>query len=54
MGAIATLWPAGTGVRLVFCHVQGEEQSPQVFTGLEGREDSKFNEMEVKKTVSVS
>ena len=52
VGAIARLWPAGQDVRLVFCHVQGQEESPQDFTGFEGREDSKFNELEVKKTVS--
>lgn len=52
-GRVEGLWPAGPDVRLVFCHVVGQEESPHDCTGAEGREESKFNEQEVKKTVSV-
>ena len=46
-------WPGGPDVRVVFCHVMGTEESPQDYTGPEGREESKHNPQEVNAVVSV-
>ena len=53
VGLVPGFWPAGSHVRVVFCHVMGTEESPQDYTGPEGREESKYNLQEVQAVVSV-
>ena len=52
-GLVPGFWPGGSQVRVVFCHVMGTEESPQDYTGPEGREESKHNPQEVQAVVSV-
>lgn len=53
VGRLPGFWPGGPDVRVVFCHVMGTEESPQDYTGPEGREESKHNPQEVEAVVSV-
>lgn len=53
VGLLPGFWPGGSHVRVVFCHVMGTEESPQDYTGPEGREESKHNPQEVEAVVSV-
>ena len=52
VGRLPGFWPGGSDVRVVFCHVMGTEESPQDYTGPEGREESKHNPQEVEAVVS--
>lgn len=52
-GLVPNFWPGGPNVRVVFCHVMGTEESPQDYTGPEGREESKRNPQEVNVVVSI-
>lgn len=52
-GLVQNFWPGGSNVRVAFCHVVGTEESPQDYTGPEGREESKHNPQEVNVVVSV-
>ncbi len=53
VGLVPGFWPGGSQVRVVFCHVMGTEESPQDYTGPEGRAESKHNPQEVQAVVSV-
>ena len=53
VGHVPGFWAGGPEVRVVFCHVAGREESPQDYTGPEGREESKHNPQEVQAVVSV-
>ena len=53
-GLVPGFWPGGSHVRVVFCHVMGTEESPQDYTGPEGREESKYNQQEARAVVSVT
>lgn len=52
VGRLPGFWPGGSHVRVAFCHVMGTEESPQDYTGPEGREESKHNPQEVEAVVS--
>lgn len=52
-GLVQNFWPGGSNVRVVFCHVVGTEESPQDYTGPEGREESKHNPQEVNVVLRV-
>lgn len=51
VGDLPGFWAGGSAVRVVFCHVTGSEESPQDYTGPEGREESKHNPQEVQSVV---
>ena len=51
VGDLPGFWAGGSAVRVVFCHVAGSEESPQDYTGPEGREESKHNPQEVQAVV---
>jgi len=45
-------WKSGKNVPMAFCHVEGEEESSSITTA-HGNEQSKANEKEVRKVVSL-
>ena len=51
-----TFWPAmvrqGKDIPIVFCHVEGQEESTRIASA-ESNEESKWNHEEVKKTVCI-
>ena len=51
IGDLPGFWAGGPAVRVVFCDVAGSEESPQDYTGPEGREESKHNPQEVQAVV---
>lgn len=53
IGHVPGFWAGGPEVRVVFCHMTGSEESPQDYTGPEGREESKYNLQEVQTVVSI-
>ena len=53
LGHVPGFWAGGPEVRVVFYHVTGSEESPQDYTGPEGREESKHNPQEVEAVVSI-